>query len=155
MQKIRPWLWFKDRAEEAARFYVSVFPNSSLTHLSYYGEEGPGPAGQVMVATFVLDGVQFMALNGGSEAEYSSAFYVDCETQEEIDHLWDRLSEGGEPGVCGWLKDRFGVSWNIVPSAFGEMMSDDDDEKTGRVMQAMLAMTKMDIAALRRAYDGN
>ncbi len=154
MQKIRPWLWFKDQAEEAAKFYVSIFDNSSITSLSYYGDDGPGPAGTVMVATFVLDGVQFMALNGGSDAQYSSAFYVDAQTQEEIDRLWDRLSEGGEPGVCGWLKDRYGVSWNIVPSVLGDLMSDEDEEKSGRVMRAMLAMAKLDIAGLQRAHAG-
>lgn len=153
MQKIRPWLWFDTQAEDAANFYVSVFENSRITQVSRYGEAGPGPAGSVMVVSFELDGVEFMALNGGSEAQYQSAFYVDCETQEEIDRLWDRLSEGGEPSVCGWLKDRFGVSWNIVPSVFGELMSDEDDEKTNRVMQAMLGMTKFDIAALLRAYE--
>jgi predicted 3-demethylubiquinone-9 3-methyltransferase (glyoxalase superfamily) len=153
VQKIRPWLWFDTQAEDAANFYVSVFENSRITQVSRYGEAGPGPAGSVMVVSFELDGVEFMALNGGSEAQYQSAFYVDCETQEEIDRLWDRLSEGGEPSVCGWLKDRFGVSWNIVPSVFGELMSDEDDEKTNRVMQAMLGMTKFDIAALLRAYE--
>lgn len=154
MQKIRPWLWFDDRAEEAANFYVSVFKNSRITNISRYGEEGPGPAGSVMVASFELDGVEFMALNGGTQAQYSSAFYVDCEAQDEIDHLWERLAEGGETSVCGWLKDRFGVSWNIVPSVFGELMSDEDDEKTGRVMTAMLQMTKLDIPTLLRAYEG-
>jgi len=154
MQKIRPWLWFNTEAEEAANFYVSVFKNSRITSVSHYGDEGPGPAGTVMVVTFVLDGVDFMALNGGSAPQYSSAFYVDCETQEEIDHLWERLSDGAEPGVCGWLKDRYGVSWNIVPSIFGELMSDEDDAKTGRVMKAMLQMTKLEIPALLRAYEG-
>ena len=154
MQKIKPWLWFDTQAEEAANFYVSVFSNSRITSLSRYGEEGPGPAGSVMVATFELDGVAFMALNGGSSASYSSAFYVDCETQEEIDRLWDALAEGGETNVCGWLKDRYGVSWNIVPSVFGELMSDEDPVKRGRVMEAMFGMTKFDVAALRRAYEG-
>jgi predicted 3-demethylubiquinone-9 3-methyltransferase (glyoxalase superfamily) len=154
MQKIRPWLWFNDRAEEAARFYVSVFPNSSLSSLSYYGDGAPLPAGTAMVANFVLDGVQFMALNGGSDGDYAPAFYVDCETQEEIDRLWDRLSEGGEPGQCGWLKDRFGISWNIVPSILGDLMTDDDEEKAGRVMAAMLKMGKLDIPALERAHAG-
>ncbi len=154
MQKIKPWLWFVDQAEEAANFYVSVFKNSRITSVTRYGDEGPGPAGSVMVASFVLDGVEFMALNGGTQAEYSSAFYVDCETQDEIDRLWEHLAEGGETSVCGWLKDRFGVSWNIVPSVFGELMSDEDDEKTGRVMKAMLQMTKLDTAELQRAFDG-
>ena len=154
MQKIRPWLWFNGQAEDAANFYVSIFKNSRITNLSRYGDEGPGPAGTVMVASFVLDGVEFMALNGGGDASYSPAFYVDCKTQEEIDELWERLSESGEKGVCGWLKDRYGVSWNIVPSILGDLMSDEDDEKSSRVMKAMLKMTKLDIAALKRAYEG-
>ena len=154
MQKIKPWLWFDTQAEEAANFYVSVFNNSKINYISRYGEDGPGPAGSVMVVAFVLDGVEFMALNGGSAGDYAPAFYVDCETQAEIDNLWDRLSAGAEPGVCGWLKDRYGVSWNIVPTVFAELMSDDDDEKTGRVMKAMLGMKKLDIAALQRAYAG-
>jgi len=154
MQKIKPWLWFKDEAEEAALFYVSIFKNARITSMSRYGDEGPGPAGSVMVATFELDGVAFMALNGGSPGEYSSAFYVDCETQAEVDHLWEHLSEGGEPGRCGWLKDRFGVSWNIVPSEFGDLMGSDDAEKTGRMFAAMLQMTKLDMPALLRAYEG-
>jgi predicted 3-demethylubiquinone-9 3-methyltransferase (glyoxalase superfamily) len=153
VQKIRPWLWFDTQAEEAAKFYVSVFKNSHITQVSRYGEAGPGPVGSVMVVSFELDGVEFMALNGGSNGDYQSAFYVDCETQEEIDDLWERLSEGGEKSVCGWLKDRYGVSWNLVPSVFGELMSDEDEEKTDRVMKAMLSMTKIDIAALLRAYE--
>lgn len=154
MQKIRPWLWFDNQAEEAANFYVSVFKNSRITDVSRYGEEGPGPAGSVMVVAFELDGLEFMALNGGPSENYSSAFYVDCETQEEIDRLWDALGEGGETNVCGWLKDRFGVSWNIVPSVFAELMSDGNPEKRSRVMSAMLGMTKLEIAGLRRAYEG-
>lgn len=154
MQKIRPWLWFDTQAEEAANFYVSVFKNSRITDVSRYGDEGPGPAGSVMVVAFELDGVEFMALNGGPSENYSSAFYVDCETQEEIDRLWDALGEGGETNVCGWLKDRFGVSWNIVPSVFAELMSDGNPEKRSRVMTAMLGMTKLEIAGLRRAYEG-
>ena len=155
MQKIRPWLWFDTQAEEAANFYVSVFANSRITDVSRYGEEGPGPAGSVMVVAFELEGVEFMALNGGSSLDYGSAFYVDCATQEEVDRLWDALAEGGETNVCGWLKDRFGVSWNIVPSEFGDMMSDEDPDKRSRVMKAMLGMTKLDVAALRRAYEGS
>ncbi|HEY5426787.1 MAG TPA: VOC family protein [Candidatus Tumulicola sp.] len=154
MQKIKPWLWFDTQAEEAANFYVSIFRDSKITSVSRYGEEGPGPAGGVMVVAFEIDGVEFMALNGGTAGEYAPAFYVDCETQEEIDDLWERLSEGGEKSVCGWLKDRYGVSWNIVPSIFGTLMSDDDGEKTSRVMQAMLKMTKLEIPALLRAYEG-
>jgi predicted 3-demethylubiquinone-9 3-methyltransferase (glyoxalase superfamily) len=154
MQKIRPWLWFDHQAEEAADFYVSVFKNSRITSVSRYGDEGPGPAGTAMVVNFELEGVEFMALNGGNAEQYRSAFYVDCETQEDVDHLWDRFSEGGEKGVCGWIKDRFGVTWNIVPSVLGDLMSDEDDEKSGRVMKAMLQMTKLDIPTLMRAYEG-
>jgi predicted 3-demethylubiquinone-9 3-methyltransferase (glyoxalase superfamily) len=154
MQKIKPWLWFDDRAEEAANFYVSIFPNSQINDVSRYGEEGPGPAGSVMVVAFVIDGVEFMALNGGEAGQYAPAFYVDCETQDEVDHLWDRLAEGGETSVCGWLKDRYGVSWNIVPTAFGDMLSDPDPEKRSRVMKAMLQMTKLDLPTLVRAYEG-
>lgn len=154
MQKIKPWLWFDDQAEEAATFYVSVFERSKINDVSRYGDEGPGPAGQVMVVAFELDGVEFMALNGGSSGDYAPAFYVECASQEEVDRLWDRLSEGGETNVCGWLKDRYGVSWNIVPELFGELMSKSNDEQRSRVMQAMLQMTKMDCAALQRAYDG-
>lgn len=154
MQKIRPWLWFDTQAEDAANYYVSVFKNSRITDVSRYGEEGPGPAGSVMVVAFELDGVEFMALNGGPSEDFRSAFYVDCDTQDEIDHLWSALGDGGETNVCGWLKDRFGVSWNIVPSVFGDLMSDEDPEKRGRVMKAMLGMTKLDIAGLQRAYEG-
>ena len=156
MQKIRPWLWLGNQIEVAARFYVSVFKNSSITNVSYYGDAGPGKPGEPMVVNFVLDGVQFMALNGGdgTEGDFTPAFYVDCDDQAEIDHLWERLSEGGEPGVCGWLKDRYGVSWNIVPSRFGELMQDDDDEKTTRMLQAMFGMKKLDVAELERAFNG-
>lgn len=153
-QKIRPWLWFDGQAEEAANFYVSVFKNSSITSVSRYGEAGPGPAGSVMVVTFELDGCQFMALNGGGEVSFPCAFYVDCDTQDEVDRYWDLLSEGGEPGQCGWLKDRYGISWNIVPTEFGEMMGDDDDEKTERMFKAMLGMKKLDVAKLRAAFEG-
>jgi predicted 3-demethylubiquinone-9 3-methyltransferase (glyoxalase superfamily) len=155
-QKIRPFLWFNGQAEEAANFYTSIFKNSKLGYVSRYGDEGPGQAGQVMVATFELDGVQFMALNGGPEFSFTPAisFMVDCATQDEVDYYWDKLSEGGDTNQCGWLRDKFGVSWQIVPSRLGELMSDDDDEKSGRVMQAMLKMEKLDIAELERAYAG-
>ncbi|MBV8490547.1 MAG: VOC family protein [Candidatus Eremiobacteraeota bacterium] len=153
-QRIRPWLWFVDQAEDAANFYVATFENSKITSVSRYGEAGPGPAGSVMVVTFELDGVAFMALNGGTEAEYSSAFYVDCETQAEVDRLWEKLGEGGEPGQCGWIKDRFGVTWNVVPSGLSDLIGSDDEEKAERAMQAMLKMTKLDINALQAAYDG-
>lgn len=155
-QKIRPFLWFDGHAEEAANFYTSIFKNSKLGHVSRYGDEGPGQTGQVMVATFDLDGVQFMALNGGPEFSFTPAisFLVDCATQDEVDYYWGKLSEGGETNQCGWLRDKFGVSWQIVPSRLGELMSDDDDEKSGRVMQAMLKMEKLDVAELERAYAG-
>ena len=155
MQKIRPWLWFVDKAEEAAEFYTSIFDNSRITNVSRYGEGGQLPAGTAMVVNMELNGVEFMALNGGGNPDaYKGAFYVDCETQDEIDRYWERLSEGGEKSVCGWLTDRYGYSWNIVPSLLGELMGDDDEEKSGRVFQAMLKMTKLEIAGLQAAYDG-
>lgn len=158
MNKIRPFLWFGDEAEEAATLYTSIFPNSKITHVSRYGDAGPGPKGKAMVVTFELAGQEFMALNffgqGDGEGGPRPAFYVNCKDQEEVDRLWDRLSDGGEQGVCGWLKDRFGVNWNVVPERFGELMSDDDDEKTDRAMKAMLGMRKLDIAELERAYAG-
>jgi predicted 3-demethylubiquinone-9 3-methyltransferase (glyoxalase superfamily) len=155
-QKIRPFLWFNGQAEEAANFYTSIFKNSKIGYVSRYGEEGPGPAGQAMVVTFELDGAQFMALNGGPEFTFnpSISFLVNCTTQEEVDDYWSKLLEGGEPNQCGWLRDKFGVSWQIVPERLGELMSDDDDEKSGRVMQAMMKMVKIDIAQLERAYAG-
>ena len=153
MQKITPFLWFDDQAEEAMVFYTSIFKNSKIGSISRYGDAGPGPAGSVMSATFQLDGQEFMALNGGPVFTFSPAisFFVNCETQEEVDDLWDKLSEGGEEGQCGWLKDRYGLSWQIVPSALGEMLGDKDAEKAQRVMNAMLQMRKIDIATLRLA----
>jgi predicted 3-demethylubiquinone-9 3-methyltransferase (glyoxalase superfamily) len=155
-QKIRPFLCFNGRAEEAANFYTSVFKNSSIDHVSRYDDEGPGPAGQAMVVTFELDGVQFMALNGCSEITFNSSisFIVDCATQDEVDYYWSKLSEGGETNQCGWLRDKFGVSWQIVPTRLGELLTDEDDEKSGRVIQAMLKMEKIDVAELERAYAG-
>ena len=157
MNKIRPFLWFDDEAEDAAKLYTSVFPNSMITNVSRYGDEGPGPKGKAMVVSFELAGQEFMALNffgQNDEGAHRPAFYVNCKDQEEVDRFWDRLCEGGEPGVCGWLKDRFGVNWNIVPEIFGDMMSDDDDEKSGRAFKAMLGMKKLDIAELERSYAG-
>ncbi|HEY0614774.1 MAG TPA: VOC family protein [Candidatus Elarobacter sp.] len=156
MQKIRPFLWFDDQAEEAANFYVSVFPNSKRLGVSHYGEDAPGPKDEVMVARFEIEGQEFLALNGGPEYTFTPAisFYVDCETQTEVDYYWEKLSDGGETNRCGWLTDKFGVTWQIVPSILGDLMQDDDDEKSGRVMQAMLKMEKLDIAGLQRAYDG-
>jgi len=156
MQKITPFLWFDDQAEEAMNFYVSIFKNSKVEGVSRYGEGGPGPKGMVMTATFQLDGQEFMALNGGPEFPFTEAisFFVSCETQQEVDELWEKLSEGGEAGRCSWLKDKFGLSWQIIPTALGELLSDKDAGKAGRVMEAMLQMNKIDIQVLKRAYEG-
>lgn len=156
MQKITPCLWFDGKAEEAMNFYVSIFKNSKVGSVSRYGEAGPGPKGSVMVATFQLEGQEFMALNGGPQYTFSPAisFMVNCKAQEEVNELWEKLSEGGQIQQCGWLQDKFGVSWQIVPTALGELMRDKDPEKSKRVMQAMLKMKKLDIAELRRAYEG-
>ena len=155
MQKITPFLWFDNQAEEAMNLYVSLFKNSKVLGVSRYGEGGPGPQGTVMTGTFQLDGQEFMALNGGPYFKFTEAIslFVNCETQEEVDELWEKLSDGGEISQCGWLKDRYGLSWQIVPTALGEMLGDPDPKKAQNVMQAMLQMTKIDIAALRRAYD--
>ena len=156
-QKITPFLWFNDNAEEAMDFYVSIFPDSEMLSVTRYGEAGPGKAGSVMVGTFRLAGQEFIALNGGPQFSFTEAisFSVDCATQEEVDDYWDKLTaDGGEPGPCGWLKDKFGVSWQINPTVLGEMLGDADPAKANRVMQAMLGMTKIDIAGLRRAYAG-
>jgi predicted 3-demethylubiquinone-9 3-methyltransferase (glyoxalase superfamily) len=154
MQKITPFLWFDDQAEEAMNFYVSLFKNSKVISVSRYGDEGPGPTGAVMTATFQLDGQELVALNGGPEFKFTEAisFFVNCETQEEVDGLWDKLSEGGEEGRCGWLKDKYGLSWQIVPTVLGELLNDTDPAKSQRVMKAMLQMNKIDIAGLKRAY---
>jgi predicted 3-demethylubiquinone-9 3-methyltransferase (glyoxalase superfamily) len=157
MKKITPFLWFDDQAEEAMNFYVSVFPNSRVLNVSRFGDDVPGPKGKVMTGTFELNGQQFMALNGGPQHfAFSEAisFFVDCETQEEVDYLWDKLTAEGEPGPCGWLKDKYGLSWQIVPSALGEMLSDSDPARASRVTQAMLKMGKIEIAGLRKAYEG-
>jgi predicted 3-demethylubiquinone-9 3-methyltransferase (glyoxalase superfamily) len=152
---ITPFLWFDDKAEEAMNFYVSIFKNSKIGSVNRYGSEGPGEEGSVMTATFELDGQDFIALNGGPEFTFTPAisFVVSCETQQEVDEYWDKLSAGGKANQCGWLTDKFGLSWQVVPSILGELLSDDDDEKSARVMKAMLQMTKMDIGALQRAYD--
>jgi predicted 3-demethylubiquinone-9 3-methyltransferase (glyoxalase superfamily) len=154
--KITTFLTFDDQAEEAVELYTSVFDDSKVLSTTRYGEAGPGTPGSVMTATFELAGQEFVALNAGSSFSFSEgiSLYVDCETQDEVDHFWERLSEGGEKGPCGWLKDRFGVSWQIVPRALGEMMSDEDTEKSKRVMNAMLQMGKLEIDGLKRAYDG-
>jgi predicted 3-demethylubiquinone-9 3-methyltransferase (glyoxalase superfamily) len=154
MQKITPFLWFNDNAEEAMKFYVSIFKNSKVGSVHRWGEGGPGPKGTVMSVTFQLEGQEFMALNGGPHFTFSPAisFYVDCRTQEEVDELWEKLSAGGEKQQCGWLKDKFGVSWQIIPSALGQMLHDKNPEKSKRVMQAMLKMEKIDIKGLEQAY---
>jgi predicted 3-demethylubiquinone-9 3-methyltransferase (glyoxalase superfamily) len=157
MQKISPFLWFDDQAEEAANFYVSIFKNSWIQSVSRYAEGSPGEPGTAMSVSFTLDGLEFQALNGGPQFSFTEAtsFFVSAAGQEEIDHLWEKLtSDGGEPGQCGWLKDRYGLSWQIVPPVLGELLGDPDPDKASRVMQAMLAMGKIDIAALQTAHDG-
>jgi predicted 3-demethylubiquinone-9 3-methyltransferase (glyoxalase superfamily) len=154
MQKITPFLWFDKQAEEAANLYVSLFPDSKVTSVSRYGDGMPLPKGTVMSVTFQLAGQEFMALNGGPAFKFTQAisFFVSCETQEEIDRLWSKLTEGGEPSQCGWLKDRFGLSWQIVPTVLSELIGDPNPEKAGRATQAMLKMGKLDIAELKRAH---
>src|ERR1700680_5094449 len=156
MQKITPFLWFDGNAEEAMNFYVSVFKNSKVGRVTRYGEAGPGPKGTVMSATFQLDGQEFYALNGGPLFSFTPAisFFVNCETQQEVDELWEKLSEGGEKNRCGWLKDKYGLSCQIIPSALGKMLGDKDPEKSKRVMEAMLQMDKIDIKGLQKAYEG-
>jgi predicted 3-demethylubiquinone-9 3-methyltransferase (glyoxalase superfamily) len=155
MQKITPFLWFDDKAEEAMNFYVSIFKNSRIVSVTRYGEEGPGPKGKVMSVICQLDGQEIFALNGGPEFTFSPAisFFVNCETQPEVDELWEKLSEGGKKDRCGWLRDKYGLSWQVVPSVLGEMLQDKDAEKSKRVMQAMLQMDKIDIKTLRQAYE--
>src|SRR5665647_566197 len=155
MQKITPFLWFDGKAEEAMNFYTSIFKNSKTVSIMRYGEAGPGPKGTVMSATFQLEGQEFIALNGGPQFTFSPAisFFVNCETQEEVDELWEKLSEGGEKqGPC-WLKDKYGLSWQIVPTVLGELLNDPDHEKSQRVMEAMLQMEKIDIKTLKQAYE--
>ncbi len=156
MQKITPFLWFDGQAEEAANYYVSVFDNSRIVGAARYGEAGPGPAGSVMTVTFELNGEVITALNGGPEFSFTPAIslYVNCDTQDEVDHLWEKLTDGGEPGQCGWLTDRYGVSWQIVPGILGELLADSESAGSQRVIAALLEMTKIDIATLERAYAG-
>ena len=156
MTGITPCLWFDTEGEEAAKFYTSLFPSSRIVHTSYYGSAGPRPEGTVMTVSFELDGQEFLALNGGPEFTFNEAvsFQVSCETQEEVDRYWSALAEGGEEGPCGWLKDRFGLSWQIVPTALPRLLGDPDREKAQRVMAAMLEMRKLDIAGLERAAAG-
>jgi len=157
MQKITPCLWFDTEGEEAAELYTSIFPSSRIVETTRYGSAGPRPEGTVMTVLFELDGQRFVALNGGPDFKPNEAisFQVDCETQEEVDDFWNRLSEGGEQGPCGWLKDRFGISWQIVPKTLTELLSDPDQDKAQRVMAAMLQMGKIEIAELERAAAGN
>ncbi|MEK8126565.1 VOC family protein [Paenibacillus filicis] len=156
MQKITPFLWFDGQAEEAMQFYVSIFSNSRILNVVRSGAGGLGPEGSVMTGTFELEGQQFMALNGGPHFTFSPAisFFVSCETQEELDELWEKLVQGGEPQRCGWLRDPYGISWQIIPAILGELLHSPDAVRSGRVMQAMLGMDKLDIAALQRAYQG-
>ena len=156
MQKITPFLWFDDQAEEAANFYVSVFGNAKILRTVRYGEEGPGPKGTVMTIEFRIEGQEFVALNGGPAFTFSQAtsFVVNCTSQVEIDRLWENLTKGGEPQPCGWLKDRYGVSWQVVPVILAELLNDPDPKKAGRVMKAMLKMDKLEIKPLQKAYDG-
>src|SRR6059036_1515151 len=156
MQKITPCLWFDTQAEEAAKFYASIFKNSKVGNITRYGAAGPGPAGSVMTVAFELDGQAFIALNGGPAYKLTEAisFTVDCQTQAEVDQYWGQLSAGGEEGPCGWLKDKFGLSWQIVPSVMMKLLGDKDRTKANRAMQAMLKMKKLDIAELQRAFDG-
>ncbi|MCE7980940.1 MAG: VOC family protein [Caldilinea sp. CFX5] len=155
MQRITTFLTFNNQAEEAINRYVSIFPNSRILSVNRYGEGAPMPAGTLMSATFELEGQQFSALNGGPHFTFSDgiSLFVSCQTQEEVDDLWEKLAAGGAPGPCGWLKDRFGVSWQIIPTVLGELLGDPDPAKAQRVMQAMLQMSKIEIAELRRAYE--
>ena len=156
MQKITPFLWFDGNAEEAMNFYVSIFKNSKVVSVARYGEAGPGPKGTVMSATFQLEGQDFYALNGGPQFKFTPAIslFVNCETQQEVDELWEKLSEGGRKDRCGWLQDKYGLSWQVIPAILGKLLRDKDPEKSNRVMKAMLQMDKIDIQRLKRAYDG-
>ena len=155
MNKITPFLWFNDKAEEAMNLYVSVFKNSKVLNISRYGEGAPYPEGTAFVVTFQLDGQQVMAMNAGPQFKFTEAIsmYVNCETQAEVDAFWEKLSDGGEKGRCGWLKDKYGLSWQIVPTGLGELLGDKDPKKANRVMQAMLQMDKIDINKLKQAYE--
>jgi predicted 3-demethylubiquinone-9 3-methyltransferase (glyoxalase superfamily) len=155
MQKIVPFLWYDGKAEEAANFYVSIFKNSKIKNIRRYVEAGPGQKGSVMSAEFELEGQEFIALNGGPHYTFSPAisFFVNCETQAEVDELWEKLSEGGEKVQRGWLRDKYGVSWQIIPTALGKMLADKEPQKSQRVMKVMMGMTKIEIDGLKRAYD--
>jgi len=155
-QKITPFLWFDGKAEEAANFYVSIFKNSKVVQLTRYGDAGPGPKGTVMSAIFQLEGQEFYALNGGPQFKFSPAIslFVNCETQQEVDELWEKLSAGGRKNRCGWLDDKFGLTWQIIPTTLGRLLQDKDAAKANRVMKAMMQMDKIDIGRLQRAYEG-
>ncbi len=155
-QKIVPNLWFDTEAEEAAGFYLSVFPNSRIVTVTHYTEAGPGPTGTAMTVEFELDGQRFVGINGGPQFTFDEAvsFQITCETQDEVDYYWGSLSQGGQEGPCGWLKDRYGLSWQVVPSGMEEILNDPDPERAKRAMQAMLTMSKLDVAALRSAAAG-
>ena len=155
MQKITPFLWFNGQAEEAASFYTSIFKKSKIGVVRRYGEAGPGPKGSAMSVEFQLQGEEFIALNGGPQFQFTPAvsFFVNCETQDEVDDLWARLSDGGKTQQCGWLTDKFGLSWQIIPTALGRLLADKDAQKSARVMRAMLQMTKIDIKGLERAAE--
>ena len=156
IQKITPFLWFDQQAEEAARFYTSLFPDSCVKSITYYGDAGPGPQGSVMTVAFKLAGQEFVALNGGPQFKFTEAisFVVNCEDQAEVDRLWEKLTDGGQEIECGWLKDKYGLCWQIVPTRFFELIQDKDSEKSQRVLQALFQMKRPDIAALERAYRG-
>ncbi|WP_250301534.1 VOC family protein [Streptomyces sp. A 4/2] len=156
MPRITPNLWFDTNGEEAANFYVSVFPNSEIKSITRYGEAGPRPAGTVLTVQFSLDGQEYIAINGGPEFTFDEAisFLVNCADQEEVDYYWDKLSEGGEEGPCGWLKDKYGLSWQIAPGGMEELLNDPDPARGQRAMKAMLGMKKIDLAAIRAAADG-
>jgi predicted 3-demethylubiquinone-9 3-methyltransferase (glyoxalase superfamily) len=156
MQKITPYLWFNDQAEEAMNFYTSIFKNSKIGVVTRYGDSGPGPEGSVMSVTFQLEGQEFMALNGGPQFKFTEAisFFVSCETQEEVNYFWEKLTEGGSEEMCGWLKDKFGLSWQIVPEGLTEMLFSEDAAKSSRAIAAMLQMKKIDIAKIKIAYEG-
>ena len=155
MQKITPFLWFDTQAEEAAKFYASIFPKSKILNVARYGEAGPGPKGSVMTVEFELDGQRMIALNGGPHFKFTEAISlsVDCKDQKEVDRYWTRLSQGGQESMCGWLKDKYGLSWQINPSILGKLLSDKDAKKAKRVMEAMLKMKKIDIATLKAAAE--
>jgi predicted 3-demethylubiquinone-9 3-methyltransferase (glyoxalase superfamily) len=156
MPRITPNLWFDTQSKDAAEFYVSVFPNSEITNVSYYTEAGPRPAGTVLTVDFVLDGQHFTAIDGGPQFTFDEAIslLINCADQDEVDYYWDRLTEGGEEGQCGWLKDKFGLSWQVTPAGFEDIMNDPDPERANRAMTAMFGMKKLDAAALRAAADG-